>query len=260
VPKLRMGGKPTLDDLTLAFPAGTVIFREGEPAEAMYIIQSGTVRISRMVAGEEQELALLEKGDFFGEMALLEDYPERSADAVAVSDVEALKLGGTDLEMMLRGRPKIAVRMLAKLSERVREANARLGEVMTGRAETPALPPAPASQGLVARVICLHEESGRLYGLRPAGETTIGRYDPVTGTTPDIDLTSLDHERTVSRRHAVLRADQDALALTEINNSTNGTFVNGVRLESFAPHPVKDGDLVQFALVTLRVIVLPRGA
>lgn len=260
MPKLRMGGKPTLDDLTLAFPAGTVIFREGEPAEAMYIIQSGTVRISRVVAGEEHELALLDKGDFFGEMALLEDYPERSADAVAVSDVEALKLGGADLEMMLRGRPKIAVRMLAKLSERVREANARLGEVMSGRAETPTLPPAPASQGLVARAICLHEESGRLYGLRPAGETTVGRYDPVTGTTPDIDLTSLDHDRTVSRRHAVLRADDGALTLTEVNSSTNGTFVNGVRLESFAPHPVNDGDLVQFALVTLRVIVLPRGA
>jgi CRP-like cAMP-binding protein len=259
VPKLRFGGKPTLDDLTLAFPAGTVIFREGEPAEAMYIIQSGTVRISRVVAGDERAVALLEKGDFFGEMALLEDYPERSADAVAVTDDEALKLGGADLEMMLRGRPKIAVRMLAKLSERVREANARLGEVMAGRAETPALPPAPASQGLVARAICLHPETGRVYGLKPAGETTIGRYDPVTGTTPDIDLTSLDHDLTVSRRHAVVRADEGAMTLTEVNDATNGTFVNGVRLEPFAPHPVNDGDLVQFALVTLRVIVLPRG-
>lgn len=259
--KMRVGGggKASLDDLTRHFPAGTVIFRETDPAADMFIIQSGTVSISRVVGGEETELAVLEKGDFFGEMALLEDYPERSATATAVTDVEVLQMRASDLDEMLQRRPWIAVRMMGKLSERLREANRRIEELMGGQAEVTSLPPAPAMAGIKAHAVLLHEGSGWLFPLRIEGDTTLGRHDPVTGVTPDIDLTALDPERTVSRRHATVREQEGAFTVTESNASTNGTFLNGVKLEPFQPYVISNGDLLQLALVTLRVWLLVGG-
>jgi CRP-like cAMP-binding protein len=258
VAKMKVGGssKSGLDELTRRFPAGTEIFHEGDPAAEMFIIQSGSVRISHAAGGEARELAVLEKGDFFGEMALLEDYPERSATATAVTDVELLQLRATDLEEMLQRRPWIALRMMGKLSERVREANRRLEELAAREPEASELPPTPLSQGITARVVLYHEGEGRVFGIRPDGETTIGRHDPVTGVTPDIDLTSFDPDRTVSRRHASVRSQDGSMSLIETNAGTNGTFLNGEKLEPLRPYALTADDLVQLALVTLRVRVL----
>ncbi|MBI4916215.1 MAG: cyclic nucleotide-binding domain-containing protein [Acidobacteria bacterium] len=259
--KLRVGGtaKHGIDDLARRFESGTVIFRDGDPGREMYIIQSGSVRISRAVNGEERELAVLEKGDFFGEMAILEDYPERSATASAITDVEVLRLSSADLDEMLQRRPWIAVRMMAKLSERLREANRRVEELAGAKAEAATLPPAVGSQGVEARTLLYHEASHRVFGLKPSGDTTLGRHDPVTGVTPDIDLTALDPDRTISRRHATIRSLDGTLTVTESNASTNGTFVNAVKLEPFQPCPLAHGDMLQLALVTLRVYVLAGG-
>jgi CRP-like cAMP-binding protein len=66
-----------------AHPRGTRIFAEGDPGDKVYIILEGAVRISRQVPGMgEETLAVLRTGDYFGEMALIDDFP-RSADAVA---------------------------------------------------------------------------------------------------------------------------------------------------------------------------------
>ena len=105
----------------------------------------------------------------------------------------------------------------------------------------------------VAWALLVHPQSGRLFPLRSVGETALGRHDPVTGVTPDIDLNSLDLDRTVSRRHAVVRSHEGALTVTETNAETNGTFVNGSKLEPFREYPLANGDLLQLALVTLRV-------
>lgn len=62
---------------------GQVIFREGEPGDRMYVVLEGKVRISKYIAGAgEEALAILERGDYFGEMALIDEQP-RSADARA---------------------------------------------------------------------------------------------------------------------------------------------------------------------------------
>jgi CRP-like cAMP-binding protein len=258
VAKLHVGApaKTKLGEFMQHFPAGKVIVREGEIGAEMFIIQQGQVRISRKAGGSDRELAILEKGDFFGEMALLEELPQRSATATAVTDVEALQLTASDLDGLLRRKPDIAIRMMMKLSERLREANRRYEELLGKKAELAAMAPAPASQGVEAWAMLAHDASGRLFPLRPVGDTTVGRHDPVTGVTPDIDLSSLDPERTVSRRHATLRAAGSDLSITEINASTNGTFVNGVRLEPFQPCPLESGSMVQLALVPLRLVVV----
>jgi hypothetical protein len=225
----------------------------------MFIIQQGQVGISRKVGRQVRQIAVLEKGDFFGEMALLEDYPERSATAKALSDVEVLQLRGADLELLVRRRPSVALRMMAKLSERLREANRRVEEAAGRRSDHLEQFATPASQGIEAWALLLHPQSGRLFPLRAVGETAIGRHDPVTGVTPDIDLNSLDLDRTVSRRHAVVRSHEGRLTVTETNAETNGTFVNGEKLEAFREYPLASGDTLQLALVTLRVHFISTG-
>ena len=252
---MRVGGamEAVPDEFIKRFPAGTVIFSEGDPGCDMFIIQHGQVAISRRVGRQVRPLAVLEKGDFFGEMALLEDYPERSATAKAETDVEVLQLRGADLELLVRRRPSVALRMMAKLSERLREANRRVEEAAGRGSDHLEYFAMPTSQGIEAWALLVHPQSGRLFPLRSVGETALGRHDPVTGVTPEIDLNSLDLDRTVSRRHAVVRSHEGALTVTETNAETNGTFVNGVKLEPFREYPLANGDLLQLALVTLRV-------
>lgn len=241
----------TLDRFRRTYPAGAVIFRQGDPGHDMFILQQGQVEICQLMGGEEKRLALLEKGDFFGEMALLEDYPERSATAKAVTLTHVLQLRGSDFEELVQTKPRVALKMMAKLSERLRESNRRLAEILEKPVVKDTLPPLPTSQGIEAWAVLFHPRAGRMFPLRAVGDTTLGRHDPVTGVTPDIDLSSLDPERTVSRRHAMIRFLQGTFTVTEVNSSTNGTFVNGVRLQPFAPHPLKEGDLLQLATVSL---------
>ncbi len=260
MPKVRFAGGEgsKLHDLVENFPAGSVIFREGDLGSEMYIIQNGHIRISLHVGAKERELAVLEKGDFFGEIALLNQSPERTATATAMDDVELLRLRTTDLDQLLRRKPEIAIRMMMKLSERLRETNRRFEE-LGSRTELAALTPASASQGIETRAVLVHTASGRIFPIRPNGETTLGRHDPVTGVTPDADLSRLDPERTVSRRHGAIHVEDGKLTVTEVGTSTNGTFVNGIKLEPLKPHALADGDNVQLALVTLRLHVIPGG-
>lgn len=84
------------------FAAGETVFREGEPGEKLYIILNGQVRISKHIPGTgEEALAILERGSFFGEMALVDRRP-RSADAVAHdAGAELLMIGSPVLEGLL---------------------------------------------------------------------------------------------------------------------------------------------------------------
>jgi CRP-like cAMP-binding protein len=260
VTKARFSGAENhkLQEFLHHFEPSSVICRQGDLGSEMYIIQRGHVRISLMVGGKERELAILEKGDFFGEIALLDESPARSATATAIDDVEVLQLTSADLEQILRRKPDIAIRMMTKLSERLRETNRRFEE-FGSREELSTLTPAPARQGIEATAVLAHQPSGRLFPLHPSGKTTLGRHDPVTGVTPDVDLSALDPERTVSRRHATISADEGKLTITEISASTNGTFVNGTRLEPFKPFAIDNSDSVQLALVTLRLHVILSG-
>lgn len=252
---MKVGGSPSsrFDDLLQRFPAGSVIFEEGDLGNEMFIIQSGQVRISRLAGDQVRELAVLEKGDFFGEMALIEEVPERSATASAITDVEVLELRSADFDSLLRRKPEIAVRMMMKLSERLREANRRYDELAGKHDDALVMRPSAASQGIKVNAGLYHEATRSLFLLHREGDTTIGRHDPVTGVTPDIDLTEMDTERTVSRRHATVHVAEGVFSVTETNASTNGTFVNGDRLEPFAPRTIGDGDVVQLALVPLRL-------
>lgn len=101
---------------------------------------------------------------------------------------------------------------------------------------------------------CLVEiDTGRVFPL--ASETvTVGRLDPRTGIRPDIDLADLDPERSISRRHAVIRRSAAGhCAVIDEKGAMNGTYLNGVRLPQGQLHPLKVGDFIVFGLVGFRV-------
>ncbi|HEV2356335.1 MAG TPA: Crp/Fnr family transcriptional regulator [bacterium] len=105
------------------YKAGEPVFREGDPGTALYVIDSGEVKILLGGAeGKEVILSLLTPGEFFGELALLDGEP-RSADAVATVPTELLVLSREDFHRFLREVPTVAVNMLAPLSRRFRRTD-----------------------------------------------------------------------------------------------------------------------------------------
>jgi CRP-like cAMP-binding protein len=110
-------------------PAGTVLFSEGDKGEEMYIIQSGKVKISKKIRGVEKTLATLEKGEFFGEMAILNDKP-RSATAETIEDSDMLVIDRKTFDTLLRSNVEIAIRFIKRLADRLREANDQMEALM----------------------------------------------------------------------------------------------------------------------------------
>ncbi len=107
------------------FEVGTVLFEEGDEGKTMYVIQVGEIEISRMISGEHNVLAKIPAGEFFGEMAILNDRP-RSATATVVAPARLLVIDGSTFEAMLRGRTEIAVRLIQTMARRLEQANRQI--------------------------------------------------------------------------------------------------------------------------------------
>src|SRR2546426_3156700 len=85
-----MAGDP-FKEFTVKRKKGEMIYVEGDLGSEMYVVQSGAVRIYRTLGGVKQELAIMEKGDFFGEIAVLEGLP-RTASAEALDTSEIIEI------------------------------------------------------------------------------------------------------------------------------------------------------------------------
>jgi len=88
------------------YPAGAVLFREGDAGGAIAVIARGRVRISRRISGGEEAFAILSPGEIFGEMALLDPGSGRSADAVAHEDAVVLELSRERFEALEAADPE----------------------------------------------------------------------------------------------------------------------------------------------------------
>jgi CRP/FNR family cyclic AMP-dependent transcriptional regulator len=104
------------------FPAGNVLFREGEQGEEMYVIQTGLVQILKQVGGDMRPLATLGRGEFLGEMAILNGKP-RTATAVVLESARCLVIDAATLEQMISNNAEIAVRLVKKLARRLDAAD-----------------------------------------------------------------------------------------------------------------------------------------
>lgn len=112
----------------------STIFTENMPAEALYIVKSGTVRITMMAGeGEEQGLLLLGPGEFFGELALVQE-SNRLVTARAEAPVELLILTRKDFHVLIELEPRTAARVLvivAKLlAMRIKAYSERLKKLL----------------------------------------------------------------------------------------------------------------------------------
>jgi CRP/FNR family transcriptional regulator, cyclic AMP receptor protein len=104
----------------VSFEAGQAIVERGDPGDAMYIVLDGVAEVD--VGGRFHRL---ERGDFFGEMAVLAGKP-REATVKAAEPVVALRIAADDFQAFLATNPEIAVGMLKSLVERLREVQDRL--------------------------------------------------------------------------------------------------------------------------------------
>jgi CRP-like cAMP-binding protein len=100
------------------YPKDTTIFSEGMPGSELYILQKGSVKITKIVDNNEVLLAVLKSGDIFGEMALLENKP-RSANASAFEDAYLLAVNKANFERMVSTQPQIVTRLTTLLAERI---------------------------------------------------------------------------------------------------------------------------------------------
>jgi len=120
----------SLEHLVRTHASGTVLFREGEPGEKMYVIRSGRVKITKKISDSEMTLAVLGGGEFFGEMALLEGLP-RSAGATVVEKAVLIELENEAFETLVRKNGEIAVRLMRRLSARLRDADKQIQALLS---------------------------------------------------------------------------------------------------------------------------------
>lgn len=107
----------------------TVIFKQGDYGDAFYIIINGKVKIVRKEDNEEKTLAILKDGEFFGEMALLEEAP-RSASAICIEDCKLYKITQKNFGYIMLLNPAISLKIMRFMSDRVRKSSQTLKEAL----------------------------------------------------------------------------------------------------------------------------------
>jgi len=107
-----------------SYPAGEMIFSEYEPGDSFYLIQSGRVKITKIVGTIEKNIDILQPPEIFGEMAILEGAP-RSATAIAMDTVKVLEFNRANFEILMMGNPQIALRLLKLFTKRIYDQKRR---------------------------------------------------------------------------------------------------------------------------------------
>lgn len=108
--------------------AGELILKDGENGSDMYVVHSGKVRVYKTVNMEKIELAVIEKGGFFGEMSILLD-PERHASVEALTDTELYVLDKQGLLAKIQSDPNFALVLMKHLAVRLTEAHQVIGKL-----------------------------------------------------------------------------------------------------------------------------------
>ncbi|MDU1123493.1 MAG: cyclic nucleotide-binding domain-containing protein, partial [Dermabacter sp.] len=121
------GKQAVLDSMTQEdFHRGSVVFREGDQGDRLFIIASGKIKVGHASGdGRENLLAVLGPGETLGELSLFDPAP-RNATATAVAETTLYSLSQQDLYRVLAQRPEVARHLLASLARRLRKTNASL--------------------------------------------------------------------------------------------------------------------------------------
>lgn len=106
------------DEMIRTYPKNTMIFSESQPGQELYIIQKGSVKITKIVNDDEILITILKKGDIFGEMSLLENKP-RSASAIAYENSVLMAINKVSFQHVITQQPQMITRLTQLLAERI---------------------------------------------------------------------------------------------------------------------------------------------
>ena len=260
MPDTKAKTVPPESDLLVGFKEGDAIYGEGDAGDTLFIIAEGEVELTQTSGDSDISLAALTDGDFFGELSALEAL-DRCESARATTACRLLPIDAGTLEQLLKENPEILQRMLRRLARRLHAQTVKTQTAMevarkalqtdSGGVETAPSAP-PRVRFLHAELH--HESSHTVFTIEAAREYTLGRFDPATKTAPDVDLTPMDGQRSLSRRHARVVCRDDQLFLREEERGTaNGTFADGQRLKPGDEVPVGDGEHIKLGFVELVV-------
>jgi CRP/FNR family cyclic AMP-dependent transcriptional regulator len=141
------------------FEVGAILFREGDAGEALYVIQVGRVRLTKLVDAQHTILAELGPGDFLGELAMMASRPQNTT-ATALEPTRCLVVDSSALETLVATSPEVAVRLVQELGRRLyytvdllsvlghRDATARMVAAVARHAE---LAGEPNERGVLIR-------------------------------------------------------------------------------------------------------------
>ena len=117
------------------FENGNLIFLEESEGKNLFFVVEGCVKVTRLSKdGREVILAMLNAGDFFGEMSLL-DGEARSANVIALEETEVLSLNRNDFLVVLHDYPKIAIQLLKEMTSRLRKSDRQIVSLSLSDAE-----------------------------------------------------------------------------------------------------------------------------
>lgn len=115
---------PGFDRFAKTYEPGEVIISEYEPGNTFYLIQSGSVQLLKCTSGGNKNLDILKAGEFFGEMAILDDSP-RSATCIAKTKVKCLEFSKENFETLIAGNPAISLKLLKLFCKRIYDQKRR---------------------------------------------------------------------------------------------------------------------------------------
>jgi len=117
------------------YEAGQMILLEASEGEQCFFVTEGSVKITRLSKdGREVILAILNDGDFFGEMSLL-DGESRSANVIALDDTKVLTLNRNDFLLVIKEYPQIAIQLLKEMALRLRKSDRQIASLSLSDAE-----------------------------------------------------------------------------------------------------------------------------
>ena len=117
------------------YETGKFIFLEDSEGEQCFFVVQGSVKVTRLSKdGREVILAMLNEGEFFGEMALL-DGESRSANVIALEETEVLTLNREDFLVVLHDYPQIAIQLLKEMAHRLRKSDRQIASLSLSDAE-----------------------------------------------------------------------------------------------------------------------------
>lgn len=122
---LKLFSLPAFERFAKTYEDGRVILCEYEPGDCFYLVQSGKVQLVKCVNGSRKNIDIIRAGEFFGEMAILDNSP-RSATCVSRGHVKCLEFTKENFELLITGNPPIAMILLKLFCKRIYDQKRRL--------------------------------------------------------------------------------------------------------------------------------------